>query len=196
MAAAGLPPLEINRLRKASCIFAIVGAAVLITLATVKVIHGTVMNSRAGLWPVEDGQVESVIVEPRYAHVNYSYAYGQTRYTGRKLSYLLRGSIAERQYILDTYQPKMKVGVHVNPDGPNESVLEYRTPVFDYIQNDLFIIATLSVFSIITAALLLKESKISRPSVAASFADSRTSPMNGKQESRAAVESGAHASNE
>jgi hypothetical protein len=154
--------LEINRLRKASCICALVGAAVLITLAAAQIIYGALMNSRASTWPIVEGQVESVVVKPRYAYVIYSYVYHQERYTGRTLSFLLRGSVAERQHILNTYRTETKVDVHVNPNAPKETVLEVRTPAIEYIRNNVFVIGALSIFSVVTTAFLRNEGRNKR----------------------------------
>jgi hypothetical protein len=115
------------------------------------------MNARAVTWPIVEGHVQSVQVKPRFANVIYNYVYRKKHYTGRTLSFILRGSIAEREHILDTYHPKMKVSVHVNPNVAEQSVLEVRGPVLEYIQLNLFVITALSVCAIIVAALFRNE---------------------------------------
>ena len=148
-----------SSLRKTSCICTLAVVVVVITLTAAQIIYGAVMNSRASTWQIVKGEVETIVVQPRYADVVYSYPYQQERFTGRRLSFLLRGSIAERQHILDTYGVRMKVDVHVNLDDPSESVLEVRAPAIDYMHNSLFIISALTVFSIFPAAILWKQTE-------------------------------------
>lgn len=114
--------------------------------ALLLLLYGVVKNAHARNWVAIDGQVLQIVEYDKAAKVVYQYEYNDRTYRGDRLTYLDRGSIPERNHILDRYHVGMQLKVAVNPNRPQEAVLEIRNTEASVIGNYVFVLLALAGF--------------------------------------------------
>ncbi|MCO6045109.1 DUF3592 domain-containing protein [Aeoliella sp. ICT_H6.2] len=112
-------------------------------------VYGLCLNAIAADWIEVPGEIVGVTEAPRYATVKYVYEFKGTKYRGDTLAYAKRGSVNEREHILNTYKKGMDVSVHVCPASPRRAVLEVRESSISFFQQTLTSIATLWGFFLV-----------------------------------------------